>query len=585
MTPEQEAAIAAAKARLAPGGFSDAQRKAIAAAKARTGKGPDGLLPGSAEAAADADAKALAMMQDAGYGQTPKPGTAADVAMSLGSGVMRGIGGAAQLVADVNPVNAMNKSAMRAIEATGMASPEAVQNMQAASGMMNPLAQPGSAQEAISAATGGYSEYQPQTTPGKYAATVGEFLPGAMVGPGGAVRNALTGAVVPGIASEAAGQATEGTALEPWARTGAAVLAQLATNRAGAFRGDSEEAKMANQLSDAGVRNVTAGQASRSTGLMRAEGRLNPTEGQLDDYTKAVMAQIGSPAAKATPDTIRAAGDDIVKRMDDAVAGLSISPSSQLATAADDVAARYSERVPVGQLNPRIRGIGNEIIDAATGGQPVPLSQLREWRSDIGKLTVSEDGATREAAHAMRGVIDDLTDSALTAAGRADDIAKLAKAREEYRNFIAVRSASSRAGAEGGRLSPTALNQDMIRAQGRENYATGRGTPMTEFTRAGAAVLRPAPTVMAGGQRAVAGIGGVMGGIAGSSLGVGPLGVAAGGIAGAVAPLIGQAAMRSGPIQEFIRNPAGVAVNAARLAPGVYNALRGDQQSNALRER
>lgn len=92
-----------------------------------------------------------------------------------------------------------------------------------------------------------FGEYhKPETTAGKYAETIGEMVPMAPLGPVNAARGAImsrvagaglktaaeraaakgvTGAVVPGVASEAAGQATEGTSLEPWARAGAAVLA------------------------------------------------------------------------------------------------------------------------------------------------------------------------------------------------------------------------------------------------------------------------------------------------------------------------------------------------------------------------
>jgi hypothetical protein len=61
--------------------------------------------------------------------------------------------------------------------------------------------------------------YKPQTTAGKYAETVGEFLPGGFAKkavdiPMRVVRRALT----PAVASEAAGQLTEGTAAEPVAR-------------------------------------------------------------------------------------------------------------------------------------------------------------------------------------------------------------------------------------------------------------------------------------------------------------------------------------------------------------------------------
>ena len=69
--------------------------------------------------------------------------------------------------------------------------------------------------------------YKPQTTAGHYAETVGEFLPAAAAGPGGLVRKAIMQAAVPGIASEAAGQATQGTPVEPYARAAAGIAGGL----------------------------------------------------------------------------------------------------------------------------------------------------------------------------------------------------------------------------------------------------------------------------------------------------------------------------------------------------------------------
>jgi hypothetical protein len=68
--------------------------------------------------------------------------------------------------------------------------------------------------------------YRPQTTAGKYAATFGEFLAG-----GG--RRVISQALLPSVASEGAGQATEGTALEPWARGGAAIATAILAPYAG----------------------------------------------------------------------------------------------------------------------------------------------------------------------------------------------------------------------------------------------------------------------------------------------------------------------------------------------------------------
>lgn len=74
--------------------------------------------------------------------------------------------------------------------------------------------------------------YKPQTTAGKYANTIGQFVPGAVAGPGGVVRKTAL-SVIPGVASEAAGQATEGTAFEPYARVGGALVGGIAAAKRG----------------------------------------------------------------------------------------------------------------------------------------------------------------------------------------------------------------------------------------------------------------------------------------------------------------------------------------------------------------
>ena len=92
------------------------------------------------------------------------------------------------------------------------------------------------------AAAIGVPDYQPQTTAGKYAYTIGSFLPGALAtpagGPLGVLGNAIKFGVIPGAASEAAGEATAGTGIEPWARfiagTGAGVGSDLAATSIGA---------------------------------------------------------------------------------------------------------------------------------------------------------------------------------------------------------------------------------------------------------------------------------------------------------------------------------------------------------------
>ena len=418
---------------------------------------------------------------------------------------------------------------------------------------------------AASEFTSGATEYQPQTTGGEYAQTVGEFVGGGAGGRAG---------VLAGLASEGAGQLTEGTAAEPYARVAGGILGGLAgTPRNVPFAGDDEAARMARTLQQGGVRNITAGQARQSQPLMRMEGRLQPTATQLDDFTSATMRQIGSNKPIATPENLRAVEQTIVSQMDDAIKGVSIAPNARQAQAATQIAADYVERVPAGSLTPRVRGIGEEIASAARQGNSVGLNKIKQWRSDIGRLTVSPDAATREAAHGMRRLLDDMTDTALTQAGRADDIRSLASARQSYRDFIAVRDAASRAGAEGGTLSPTQLNQSVIRSQGREAYATGRTTPFADFTRAGASTFRAAPATNPGGARSLSESLPLAGGavLGGGALQAGMSPVTAGLLAagGVLAPTVGQSAMRSAPIQGLLTNPATVFGQASRATPGI----------------
>lgn len=411
--------------------------------------------------------------------------------------------------------------------------------------------------------------FQPATTAGEYAQTVGEFLPGAaLLGGGGLAGNAVRYGVIPGLASEAAGQATEGTKAEPYARIaaalGASVLAGRPTGRAKPVipRADPEDAKMAETLMRQGVK-PTVGQVTNSRALRTMEGSLGEVAGQADDVTRAAMKSTGSTAARALPEALKAQSDDIVKTMNDAVAGVTFTPSPQMAQGADDVVQEYLRATAQGNVVPDVRNIADEIIDAATNpkASPLDLATLKDWRSRLGKLLRSSDSQARDAAWSLRSIIDDATEAQLAAAGRTDDIARLAKGREQYRNWIAVSDASTRAGAESGVISPTQLNQSVIRSQGRRNAAIGNTTDLGNLSRASAGVLRSEPTVSPGGVRSISAALGS--GLAGAGLGSqvmagNPLlGATLGGAAGVGLQSVGQALMRSAPVQSTLMDPLG----------------------------
>lgn len=112
--------------------------------------------------------------------------------------------------------------------------------------------------------------YKPQTTAGEYAQTVGEFLPGALLG-GGGVASRVAQVVIPALASETAGQLTKGQAAEPYARFGGALLGGAGT--ALASRPGTAAQAIRGQLPP----DVTPQMVTQAEGLMADAARMGVT--------------------------------------------------------------------------------------------------------------------------------------------------------------------------------------------------------------------------------------------------------------------------------------------------------------------
>lgn len=89
------------------------------------------------------------------------------------------------------------------------------------------------------------ADYDPKTTAGEYARTVGEFAPTAALPTGaeGLLSRVAKYAVGAGVASEAAGQATEGTKYEPYARAVGAIIGGAAPSVVQAVRPGTSQAE------------------------------------------------------------------------------------------------------------------------------------------------------------------------------------------------------------------------------------------------------------------------------------------------------------------------------------------------------
>jgi hypothetical protein len=171
------------------------------------------------------------------FTEESSPSVAADVAKSGGIGVAKGAIGVAGLPGDIQSIlhrhNPFDWLAQRYAEAypEQAAKNRALAEKVGRGSDIGEMRPPTSSeiQHGVEGVTGKF--YEPQTTAGQYAETIGEFAPGVVGGGEALVPRLIKRAVVPGAASEAAGEATEGTSLEPWARAGAGIIGQHSAGR------------------------------------------------------------------------------------------------------------------------------------------------------------------------------------------------------------------------------------------------------------------------------------------------------------------------------------------------------------------
>lgn len=500
---------------------------------------------------------------------------------------IRGAGAAtARGIADVPalPANIAQLGAIGVEKAFGMEEPSMVSRG---------LAALPDTRDMLSAVTGGESEYQAPGKIGEYISTAGEFAGGA--GASAGPRAMLKYGAAPGVASEAAGQATEGEAAEPYARTAAALLAPAAAGAAqkgiqravSPMAGQLDPSRMqaVDTLREAGV-TPTAGQV---VGGRAAEGQLyreaSTTAGRaladdaLEDFTAAAMESVGSVARKATPDALEEATSRIGKVFDEATAGVEVVPSPRDLTAMSEALEVYRELAPKDAVAPIFENINKALVRSFRAGAPIPAKSVASWRSSLSKLTTSADTATRNAAASALEAVDDAIDSSLVAAGKPELVSKLSEARNQYRNLLALERAAQR--SETGIITPAQLRNALL-MQGRRRYVQGKGD-LGPLTRAGAEVLEALPNSgtqqrLSAGQVMSGAAGGTGVGLGTFGLGLDPIAATAVGTAAAVAPALRNQFLSSNMGQRYFLNqlmeqagPAVTKEGAAAMLPGLLS--------------
>ncbi|TXN43585.1 hypothetical protein [Methylobacterium sp. WL7] len=407
--------------------------------------------------------------------------------------------------------------------------------------------------------------YDPQTTAGKYADTVASFVPGALLGPGSVMRRFALGAGVPGLASEAAGQATAGSAAEPFVRAAAAIASPIAASRAiTPITTSAGRIPLTNTLEAEGIP-LSAGQRTGSMPLQWMESTLSDVpfagsgaghlmEAQKQGLNRAVARRFGEDADLLTPDVMRGAAKRIGGVFDDVQSRNSLQYDAQMGNDIANTIDRYGKK-----LTPLQKGMFGDLIDdvrnqTIAGGGSIPGDVYQQARSDLTKLAQGAKTTDPLYADSVKGLRNAMDSAFERSVAGTPDAGALGEARRQYAAMKTAEKAVGGAGvsAAEGNVSPNML-RSAVAGQDKAAYVRGQGD-MTDLARAATAIAPlpnsgTAPRSMAQHALTVLGSAG-----AGAMMGVPNETALLAAAAGLGAPALAGRALMSAPMQAYLGN-------------------------------
>jgi len=472
--------------------------------------------------------------------------TGEDVAKTIPSGLARGVAGLAGLPADAGA--ALNNYVVDPLMRKMGLDPGG--KKEAGLGAEN-------IQKGIEGVTG--ELYQPQTRTGKFVNSVAEMAPNAVAGPGGVGRRLLTQAVLPGVASEGAGQLTEGSAVEPVARAAGALVAPLAAQRAVTpMRTPQGRARMVENLEQEGVTNATAGQKTGSKALQYLESQAGDAYGAgnsasnaqrlaNEQFTRAALTRAGAP--RDIPLT-RAALDKQVQNVQDTynvlAARHSVRFDPTFATDLRTVLNRYNKKLDSLQ-KPLVTDILTDIAQFR-GSMPGDVYQM--LRSDLSGMasSVTRDAPYSKALRGIRSALDEAMARSIPA-GHPDKGAWKAN-NKRYEAWKTLGKAAKSLDDEGNILiTPAGLKSAASAGKKTDQYVRGNNM-FTQLADSGARILRQLPNSGTSQRLTATGImsgAGALGGYGSDA----DYGTAVGALAG---PAILGRGLLSRPAQKYLGN-------------------------------
>lgn len=419
--------------------------------------------------------------------------------------------------------------------------------------------------------------YEPHTVAGQYTSTAAEFAPAAFLPGGGGVTSRVLNTLVPAAASETAGQATKGTAAEPYARGVAGVMGGVLGARVVTPAPPPSAARQAAVavLDREGIP-IMAGDRTGSKAVRWAEavaGDMPFSSGAAQTlqqnsaaaldraatrrlFDPAELQRRGLPpeAALPNPDVMRVGRQSL----NDEYTRLSqndLQARPQLFQDMHNAHTNYERLVlPSQRATGRqdLEAIRDNIVDSLVrGGGQMPGDIYQATRSRLGtqaKAVENNDPYLAGAFRDYRGALDRTMQAGLPPA----DAAAWQLNNQRWGNMRQIEPAVASAGEN---LSPAKLAQAV--RSGRVGQAAQGTGDFDELARAAALVVKPLPSSgtaqRTGYQKLFDAPNMIATGLTGSGaagLGAGPLGM----IGAAAVPHLVARAVVSGPGQRYLAN-------------------------------
>jgi hypothetical protein len=530
-------------------------------------QGPDGKTYEVEAPSADAAVGAFKQFSAPPAAQAPAAApvdTLTDVAKSAGIGLAQGAIGIGTLPGNIEQLGRMgiNKGA----EMLGYKAPVSPNTL---------LPNYGDVKGEIEKHTGEF--YKPQTTAGEYARTIGEFAPMAATGGAGAVGRVVN-VVAPALMSETAGQLTEGTSMEPYARVAGAFAGGAIPRAITPLPADAARAGHLATLQKEGVTSLTAGQKTGSPALRWTEAVTKDTPGgggkaaametlAAEQFTRAALKRAGVDASRATTDVIDKAFTDLGRKFDHLAGSTVLNADPTLTRKLLAARSEYNQLVPESMRRSVVSDTVDDVLSMAQQhGHKIPGEVYQAVRSRLERMrsTAARDPEFANTLRTMRDALDDAMEKSMPGPRQG----QWKEVRSQYKNLLTIEKAMSGAGddAVNGLVSPAAL-RTAAKIQGKRAYSRGKDD-LGELARAGKAVMKPLPQSGTAPRAAAA-----------SLLGIGATAATGGNVFAGLAAALSEPALRalasrgimSKPVQNYMANQR--AAGYLRERPGMANAL------------